>query len=407
MIKHIVALVFIFICTTIAWFILGLITEDRTHSMNRTLKQVVGELWGAEQHQYAPQLYYLTKEKKTVKTTRGSETVEETEDVVTKHYLNLNSSDIKVNIDLKPRKKGLLWYPTYTVDFKAIYTLCNDDKNREIYFAYLFPTTNGVYDNFNIIVNGKKEDILSYSYDDVIVKTQFEKGETKTFEVEYRTQGMDTWWYSFGQNISQVRNFKLEMLTNFENIDFPNNSISPSDKKHSGKGWKLNWTYTNLISGIQIGIKMPQKLNPGPFISKVTFFAPVSLFLFMFLTFVISTVKKVKIHPMNYFFIAGGFFSFHLLIAYLADHIDIHIAFLISSIVSIFLVISYMRLVVGKKFAFIEIGLSQLIYLVLFSYAFFLEGFTGLTITICTIITLFVVMQITGKINWEEVFAKK
>jgi len=50
----------------------------------------------------------------------------------------------------------------------------------------------------------------------------------------------------------------------------------------------------------------------------------------------------------------------------------------------------------------VDAGLTQLIYLVLFSYAFFFEGFTGLAVTIGAILTLFVVMQITGRIRWEE-----
>ncbi len=69
------------------------------------------------------------------------------------------------------------------------------------------------------------------------------------------------------------------------------------------------------------------------------------------------------------------------------------------------LVVSYLRLVVDWRFAVVEAGLTQLIYLVLFSYAFFFEGFTGLTVTIGTILTLFVVMQMTGRIRWEEKFA--
>jgi hypothetical protein len=58
------------------------------------------------------------------------------------------------------------------------------------------------------------------------------------------------------------------------------------------------------------------------------------------------------------------------------------------------------------RFAAVEAGLAQLIYLVLFSYAFFFKGFTGLAITIGSIVTLFVVMQMTGRIRWEERFAK-
>jgi inner membrane protein involved in colicin E2 resistance len=66
-----------------------------------------------------------------------------------------------------------------------------------------------------------------------------------------------------------------------------------------------------------------------------------------------------------------------------------------------------MRLVTGNRFAFLEVGVSQFIYLVLFSYTFFFEQYTGLVITILCILTLFVVMQMTGRVNWYEVSGKQ
>jgi len=56
---------------------------------------------------------------------------------------------------------------------------------------------------------------------------------------------------------------------------------------------------------------------------------------------------------------------------------------------SIALVVSYLRLVVDLRFAVVDAGLTQLIYLVVFSYAFIFEGFTELAVTIGAILTLF------------------
>ncbi len=55
-----------------------------------------------------------------------------------------------------------------------------------------------------------------------------------------------------------------------------------------------------------------------------------------------------------------------------------------------------------RRFALVDAGLAQLVYLVLFSYAFFFEGFTGLAVTIGAILSLFVVMQMTGRIKWDR-----
>jgi inner membrane protein involved in colicin E2 resistance len=151
---------------------------------------------------------------------------------------------------------------------------------------------------------------------------------------------------------------------------------------------------------------MPEKLQPGPLAGQISYFAPISLFFFFFLMFIISTLRNIDLHPLNYFFLACAFFAFHVLLAYLVDHISIHTAMVISSLVSITLVVSYLRLVVGIRFAAVEAGIAQLIYLVLFSYAFFWKGFTGLAITVISIVTLFVVMQATGRIRWSERLAR-
>jgi inner membrane protein involved in colicin E2 resistance len=197
------------------------------------------------------------------------------------------------------------------------------------------------------------------------------------------------------------------MTTNFKDIDFPDNTLSPSQKNETDTGYDLKWSYTSLLSGYQIAMVMPEKLQPGPLAGRISFFAPVSLFFFFFLMLIITTMRGIDLHPMNYFFLAAAFFSFHLLLAYLVDHVSIHASFAISSAVSVFLVVSYLRLVVGTRFASREAALAQFIYLVMFSYAFFLKGFTGLAITIGSVLTLFVVMQVTGRIRWTEKFAVK
>jgi inner membrane protein involved in colicin E2 resistance len=204
-----------------------------------------------------------------------------------------------------------------------------------------------------------------------------------------------------------VKDLHLLVKTDFGGFDFPDNSLSPTEKRQTSEGWELKWDYQNLVSGFDIALRMPQKLQPGPLAGRISYFAPVPLFFFFFLVFILSTLRGIDLHPMNYFFLACAFFAFHLLLAYLCDHVSIHAGFVISSAVSILLVVTYLRLVVNLRFAVVQAGLSQLIYLVLFSYAFFFEGFTGLAITIGAILTLFVVMQMTGRIQWTEKFARR
>ncbi|MGA2375582.1 MAG: inner membrane CreD family protein, partial [Candidatus Sulfotelmatobacter sp.] len=231
--------------------------------------------------------------------------------------------------------------------------------------------------------------------------------ETASLYVAYRSQGLDSWRYQLGDGIAEARDFVLTMQTNFRDIDFADDTLSPTSKELIPGGWQLTWQYGNLVSGFQIGMTMPQKLQPGPLAGEISYAAPVSLFFFFFLMFIITTLRNIDLHPMNYFFLATAFFAFHLLLAYLVDHISIHAAMILASVVSVALVVSYLRLVVGLRFAALEAGTAQLIYLVLFSYAFFWKGFTGLAITVIAIVTLFVVMQATGRIRWSERFAAR
>jgi len=53
-----------------------------------------------------------------------------------------------------------------------------------------------------------------------------------------------------------------------------------------------------------------------------------------------------------------------------------------------------------------QAGLAQLVFLVLFSYAFFFEGFAGLTVTLGAVATLFVLMQTTARVEWSGVFSR-
>ena len=197
------------------------------------------------------------------------------------------------------------------------------------------------------------------------------------------------------------------MTTDFAAIDFPAGTLSPSGRAAQRGGWRLTWRFDSLVTGQKIGMDPPDRLNPGPLASRITFFAPVSLLFFMAVMVMLGVVRRRSLHPMNYFFLAAAFFSFHLLLAYLVDHIDVHAAFLVAALTSILLVVSYLRLVAGMRLALLEAGVAQLVFLVLFSYAFFFEGYAGLTVTVGAVATLFVLMQMTGGVDWEEAFARK
>jgi inner membrane protein involved in colicin E2 resistance len=407
LLRQILALAFIFVCTSIAWVILGSTIFSRTYGSNEQLQGHVASTWGTAQQQLPPAATYTFTDVVNSTTVENGKVVVHSENVQRQAPLPMEASRLHVNFHLTPRQKGLLWYSTYAVDFAGDYTFRNNtEKAQTVDFRLKFPAQKAMYDALEMKVN---EQAVGLTTDDqgTVGQATVAPGQTASLHVGYRSQGLDCWRYQLGDGIAQARDFMLTMQTNFRDIDFADDTLSPTSKQLIPGGWQLTWQYSNLVSGFQIGMTMPAKLQPGPLAGEISYAAPVSLFFFFFLMFIITTLRNIDLHPMNYFFLATAFFAFHLLLAYLVDHISIHAAMVLASIISVALVVSYLRLVVGLRFAALEAGTAQLIYLVLFSYAFFWKGFTGLAITIIAIITLFVVMQATGRIRWSERFAAR
>ncbi len=405
MVKRIVAIGFIYLCISVAWIILSATVHFRTEKQDDKLKSAVGQLWGTPQTQQAPQIYWLDRVTH-IETNAEGESVSRTVDE--KRFLNLTASRVEVDLSLEHRRKGLLWYSTYQVQFAASYTLINStDQNLDLHFDLELPAPRAVYDDFTLTVDGQSIADLPIHNGHLVQPVHLDPGREVPIAVSYRSQGMDQWRYSFGHHVNQVSDFELVMHTDFAAIDFPEDSMSPTAKARNGDAWILKWTYNHLLTGIDLGMILPARLNPGPWVSQVVSVAPISLFLFFFLLFIFTIVRDLNLHPMHYFFLGAAFFSFHLLLAYLVDLMIIHYAFVLASAVSIFLVTSYMRLVLGTRLAFVEIGLGQFVYMVLFSYTFFFPGYTGLAITLLCILTLFAAMQFTGRTDWNAVFNKK
>ncbi len=407
MFRQIVTLLFIFVCTTIAWIILGSTILYRTDNSDEQLRGRVGSTWGTAQEQAPPSATYTVAEIVPSSVIENGNSIIRNEKHERSVALPLQASRIDVALKLDHRQKGLLWYSAYAVSFAADYQFRNDSgAPQAVSFRLPFPAQRALYDGLILSVNGQE---LPLATDDkgTSGKATIGANDIAALHVAYRSQGMKSWRYKLAEGVGQLHDFDLTMHTNFKDIDFAEDTLSPTAEQSKPGGWDLTWRYNDLISGFQIGMTMPEKLQPGPLAGEISYFAPVSLFFFFFLMFIVTTIRNITLHPMNYFFLATAFFAFHLLLAYMVDHVSIHTAMAISSVVSVILVVSYLRLVVGIRFAALEAGTAQLIYLVLFSYAFFWKGFTGLSITIIAVITLFVVMQATGKIRWSEKFAAR
>ena len=407
-----IGIIVVFVVSTVAWLTLGGITQGRTNKQTYEMEGQITELWGTPQVQRAPTLVFrwVTEEPFTRTETKDGKAVEvRGVNRIDHEVLRLPAStDVEAKLTLDPRRKGLVWYALYDVDMSGAWTYRHDrDETGWLDVSFAFPDQQGIYDNFTFVINGvDRARELVPENGLVTARVAVNPGDVVSVGAGYKSRGRDEWRYSPTNSVSNLEDFHVSVLTDFADIDFPTQTMSPSTKTQDGTGWRLDWDFAQVVTGYGVGMVMPQRVQPGELATELSFSAPVSLFFFFLVIFMLSMMRGIEIHPINYALIAGAFFAFHLLFAYSADHLPVEQAFGLSSVVSVGLVVSYLRLVVSSRFAFVEAAIAQLIYLVGFSLAHFFDGFTGLTVTVLSIATLFLLMQLTGRVRWSEALAR-
>ena len=389
-IKRVIAIAVIFVVACGGWIVLGTTTAMRSTDFGKGLGAEVEALWGVPLVQEAPSFGVLIP---------GSENM---------RWIMPAKNDIQVDLQPDYRKKGLLWFSTYTCSFNATYTISNDETvAQKVRIHFAFPAKDGTYDAFAASINDTRLTAPIKTAEGVGEIVELPPGQTATFSVAYKTRGIREWRYRTDQNAGRVQNLNLVLNTQFRAVDFPEGCLSPMASVPTETGAMLTWQATDLITKEDIGVVIPEKLNPGPLTSRITFFAPVCLLFFFVLVATINILYKVNIHPMHYLFVAAGFFAFHLLLAYMVGLVNIHVAFVVSAIVSVFLVTSYLAGALHGKFPWkVAVG-GQIFFLVLFSYSFFFQGITGLTVAIGSVVTLAVLMRVTAHVDWDTVFMKQ
>jgi len=385
-IYRILAIGLITVCTAVAWFILGSALTLRSNDSGGRLTNEVNDVWGPDMRQNHPSAYYLSPTGD-----RGKVTLQPTR------------SKIDVAFDYDAKKRGLLWHRTYGVTFAAEYEITNPTPIAQtIYVQFPLPSDRASYQAFSFSLGNAAPRDSAPAHGVMTEAVVVAPKQSVPLKVTYASRGVNTWVYAF-PDASRVRQFNLSMRTNFDEINFPTGTGSPTARDLATRTY--TWDYPDVLSAPAIGMDMPKVLNAGPVAARISFFSPVSLVFFFAVLLIVGMVRGVNLHPMNYFFLAAGCFAFQLLFAYLVDLLDIHLSFGIAAAVSLIMVSGYIGAVAGKGMFFVAVP-AQLAYMVLFSYSFFFDGLTGLTIAIGAIITLALLMILTAKVNWAEKFTR-
>ena len=412
--KKIIHYLFIFIffaIFSIIFIILGFRAVERNENAKYRDSASVLTIWGGEIIQNPPVCYYLKKRivKEKVKDSVTGDVKEIDKVVYDKKYLKIIDNHIKANLKENLRKKGLLTYNGYDLSFTASYVITNPLlENKKVYFDFPIPERSGNLTDFTIKENAelyKKDQDVS---DGINWSKELNPRDKITLEVKYKARGTSSFYYSIGNKKTEHTSFNMDIITNFKDIDFPNNTMSPSEtipvESGLGNEYTISYKFNNLITTQDIGIIIPEKTNDGSIIGRILLFSPLALFFFLIVFLISERALRLELHTIHYLLILSGFGIFYILLLYLVDYAGFIASFAASLALSIVVLSAYVWLVKKVGYLVLYTLFACFMFQGFFSIGFYFTPHTGLIITIAVILTVIGIMLASSKIDWKGKF---
>lgn len=386
-ISHLFAFAAMFGAVTLLWLLLGGTVSSRSVAVSRKLAEQVEGNWGPSLSQGHPVAI--------ARATRTGEAM---------GILLPESSKVLAVLDFKPQKKGLITHRTYSARLTASYEWVNPEpveQTLEVEFA--MPGRDTRVDGFKVVLGDKTEEQVPS--DGLVKLSAIVPANGKvTMTLEYSALGKDAWRYAFGEG-GRARNFELTLETNFRDYNVPIDAESATAHREGKEGLTHVWTFPSATGVNAVGIEVPAFVDAAKVAMRMSFFGPLSLGLFFGVLVIAALRMGVFLHVMHFVLLAAACFAFQLLFAYTVDVVPAVLAFIISGLVSMALVGYYLKLVAGVAFMRVAL-LAQFAYIVVFNATFFLDGYTGLTLTVVGIVTLGLVMAGTAQMDWSKVIGR-
>ncbi|HHH26932.1 MAG TPA: hypothetical protein ENK57_01085 [Polyangiaceae bacterium] len=218
--KSLVGIGSVWVGCCIAWVVLGSTLLVRSDDSSLTGEGDVHQLWGPPTQQRQPTASFqrttYTDEPSIVVGADGiSRSTVQPQRSVEQVPIPVVRSQVEVDLALEHRRRGLQWYPTYTVDLEGQYTFQNTtDAVREV--AIVFPLsastssqggwsrpnygegTTAAFDNFVVRDSDGESIAFDITGDHARWTTELQPGASRTFTVQYRGRGTERWQYQMG-----------------------------------------------------------------------------------------------------------------------------------------------------------------------------------------------------------------
>lgn len=336
--------------------------------------------------------------------------------VVTSGYsIQPSLSETSIKVDSKEKKRGIFHVPVYTATLNTKVTFAKPDsqkftetENKKMSVAeYLIISVKPIssIQSFKIKESGSTKELKAQLVNEGIRLDISELSHKdiyeRSLEIEITSRGTHPLTYATNADQDQVK-----MSGNWIKPKFTED-ILPSETTVSEKGFEASWTLNALpkwengtrelktigLTHLWIGTdytKIERSVKYGILFIALTFL----------LIFLVESMGKIKIHPLQYALIGLSIGIFYLLLLAFSETIGFDFAYIISSAMVTGLIVFYIRGFLNQK-KFVSIILAEQLVLSTFFYTLLsLEETAFLIGTIGLFIALAAIMTITRKFDW-------
>ncbi len=380
---------------------IGLRLDSRHEETYTRGLKAVQQIWGGEIVQSSPSFTFPVTQTETY--TNEKTGVQSERLVTVSREANFQAQKIALGLQSNIRKKGLLFYAGYNLTYQGEYTVANSSQAADNFtFHFALPEAAGNITDMAVRLDGKPAvNDVNFS-DGYTWSGRLAPGESKVFKLSYSAQGTDGFTYALANRQIEIKDLAATLETTYEDVRIPEQAMVPTDKAESNQSSRLSWAAKNLITGQNLAVRFEAPGNWGKLAPKMFYYAPLALFLFMGLLLVSTISRGRSLHPMHYFFLSASFFVFYLLGSYLLSFVPIFVAVVGALAVSTGIILYYIHLLKKGPELFRMAALGSGIFQWLFSLAFFFPEYTGLLITLASIVCFVVLMKSTAEIEWEN-----
>lgn len=367
-------------------FMSGII-HDRTDYRNEAVSKVA-QSWAGSQTIASPTMSY------TIINDKKAEEIKE---------LELNNYEANVVIKTEVRKKGIFKVPVYTAEVSQKGDFNNKYGNLT---GKQISTTIGISDSRGFVteptfkINGETTKVQ-----DVVCKKELKtSAKTIPFEITYKIKGLNDINVALGGYSN-----KVSIQGNWKDPEFKGDFL-PTEREVTNKDFNAHWSVPKIAlskdgthSVITVSLLVPvdsysmadRSLKYGFLLLTLTFLG--------YFIFEITSKEKKKVHPIQYCLLGAAILMFYLLLVSISELLTFNLAYLISALTVMGMVLTYTYFVITKKKSIgFSIGITALMGLL---YGFFyvllmLQDIALFAGSIGLFFIIAVIMYLTRNVNW-------